>query len=280
MVTRLRDTRYLFKLVKSSVFKGLHFVFSGVVDKNRTSEFGFNNDPHVRLALSFGAKVSQNLIEGVTHVVAAHRSEKVKQAYRLNIRVVHVTWLYHSMAHYAVGPETDFKIHPQSSLKSDHHLIGHRAQPPSVGYFQRAIQAQLRLQAGKPLIPTTNTMTTLAARVESSVDHVSPGSRQNKKQKIEGSGNLRDLYAEDWARAGAGSTTGSHRTDEISRVSVSGSESARGIYMNEEEEDAAGNDDNGGDDDGFSFEQEPEEQEDEEGDYDDDNMADEFDDLF
>lgn len=102
------DVKELMPKIKTSVFRGLVFVFSSVIPIGydiRTSEFG-------ALSKSFGARVEDNVTKRTTHLIAAKaRTAKCRQAAKRGkgkVKIVNPRWLADCVARWEKVDETPY----------------------------------------------------------------------------------------------------------------------------------------------------------------------------
>jgi len=95
------DSIKLLSAVKSRTFRGLRFVFSGIIPRG---ESPWESTIWMK-AEEFGAKCYEKLTsdneEGVTHVICDRAgTDKVNLALKLNLYIVHINWFWNSVVHF------------------------------------------------------------------------------------------------------------------------------------------------------------------------------------
>jgi RNA polymerase II subunit A-like phosphatase len=100
--------------IRSQVFDNCVILFSGVMPLNRN----FDSCDIVKWTRSFGAVVVADLIDSVTHVVAAKEgTDKVRMAASMpRIKIVYTDWLFASIAAWKPVPEDNYLIHVPNPL--------------------------------------------------------------------------------------------------------------------------------------------------------------------
>ncbi|KAG5518074.1 hypothetical protein PMAC_003260 [Pneumocystis sp. 'macacae'] len=103
------DIKVIMPMLKSNVLKGTNLLFSGIVPIG-TDVLSSNI---AQWAINFGAKISKNISNNVTHLIATKiRTTKVKKALQQkNIKIVSIEWLLHSILHWKRLPESDYQLH-------------------------------------------------------------------------------------------------------------------------------------------------------------------------
>jgi NAD-dependent DNA ligase len=101
------DVRMALKLERQKVLEGVHLVFSRVIP--------LGQDPTThelwKLAESFGARCSTNLVPGVTHLVAGDAAtEKAEAARAAGISIVDPSWLRFCCAFWKKADESKFPV--------------------------------------------------------------------------------------------------------------------------------------------------------------------------
>ncbi|KTW29040.1 protein serine/threonine phosphatase [Pneumocystis jirovecii RU7] len=107
------DIKVIMPMLKSNVLKGTNLVFSGIVPMG----MDVLSSNIAQWAINFGAKVSKNISNDVTHLIATKiRTTKVKKALQQkNIKIVSIDWLLHSISHWKRLPESDYQLYSFSS---------------------------------------------------------------------------------------------------------------------------------------------------------------------
>ncbi|PNS14280.1 RNA polymerase II subunit A C-terminal domain phosphatase [Sphaceloma murrayae] len=105
------DVTTIMAQIKSSILRGVHIVFSGVLPLGTPTQ---SHDLAV-WARSFGAGVEENITKRTTHVIAspARRTAKVRQAWRRSdrIRIVTQRWLIDCLAQWRKVETGPYRIH-------------------------------------------------------------------------------------------------------------------------------------------------------------------------
>ncbi|KAG4304807.1 hypothetical protein PORY_001860 [Pneumocystis oryctolagi] len=98
------DIKIIMPMLKSNVLKGTNLLFSGIIPIG-TDVLSSNI---AQWAINFGAKISKNISNDVTHLIAT----KVKKALQQKkIKIVSIDWLLHSISHWKRLPESDYLLY-------------------------------------------------------------------------------------------------------------------------------------------------------------------------
>lgn len=102
---------------KALIFKGLHFVFSGIVPLSQRPQ----ESEIWKLAQVYGAKCHENIHSNTTHLISDRRdTDKILKAQKKDksIKIVKLKWFFTSIAYWERQKESDYLLMPLLKEKS------------------------------------------------------------------------------------------------------------------------------------------------------------------